>query len=195
MAEHQPAMKQIRDEVVRCTKCPLHKSRILPVVGEGSHDAAIVFVGEAPGASEDKAGRPFCGAAGKILDELITSIGLQRQDVYITNILKSRPPGNRDPKPEEIAACTPYLLRQMEIIKPKAIACLGRFSAKFIMEQFGLTDQIRGISQMHGQIFRAEDRQLGAFAIIPLYHPATVTYNARMKEVLLKDFHVLKQFA
>ena len=112
-------LEEIEKEVLRCKKCPLWRTRTKPVVGEGDPKAKIMFIGEAPGASEDASGRPFCGAAGKVLDELLEEAGIKREEVYITNILKCRPPGNRNPKAEEIKACTPYLERQIKMIKPK----------------------------------------------------------------------------
>ncbi len=184
-------LRKIKDEVLQCQKCVLYQTRILPVIGQGNHQAKIMFVGEAPGASEDKTGRPFCGAAGKILDELLESISIKREEVYICNILKCRPPANRNPKTEEIEACTPYLLRQIEIVKPKAICALGNFSTAFIFEKYGLRDKIEGISKIHGNIFEAKTL-FGSLKIIPLYHPAVATYNSNMKEILKKDFRILK---
>ena len=146
-----------------------------------------MFVGEGPGVQEDRTGRPFCGAAGKILDELLTSINLKREVVYIGNLIKCRPPGNRDPKPEEIKACTPYLERQTKVIKPKVICPLGRHSMQFLMENFGLKDEIQPISKIHGKIFEARNLK-----IIPLYHPAVATYNPNMKGILKKAFQILK---
>ena len=150
-----------------------------------------MFVGEAPGLTEAKTGRPFCGAAGKILDELLESAGIKREDVYIANILKDRPPENRNPQKEEIAACAPYLDRQIAIIKPKIICTLGNFSTAYIMEKYGLKDQIQGISKIHGRVFELKGL-FDTIKIIPLYHPAVATYNINMKEVLKKDFKVLK---
>ena len=183
-------LKEIKEEVLQCKKCSLYKTRGLPVIGQGNHEAEIMFIGEAPGASEDKTGRPFCGAAGKILDELLSSVGIKRTDVYICNILKCRPPENRNPKTEEIEACTSYLLKQIEIIKPKAICALGNFSTAFIFEKYGLKDKIEGISKIHGKVF--EVREFNRVKIVPLYHPAAATYNPNMKEILKKDFQILK---
>ena len=188
-------LRKIKNEVLSCKKCSLHKERVknrfYPVVGEGNHQAKIMFVGEAPGLQEAKTGRPFCGVAGKILDELLESSGIKRENVYITNILKDRPPQNRDPQPEEIKACTPYLERQIEIIKPEIICPLGRYSMNFLMERFGLEDQIEGISKIHGRLFKSKSL-FQDVAIIPFYHPAVATYNPNMKKVLEEDFKILK---
>jgi len=190
-------LKKIKDEVINCKKCSLYeeriKNRFYPVIGEGSHQAKIIFAGEAPGLNEARTGQPFCGRAGDILSELLESVGIKREDVYITNILKDRPPENRDPRPEEIEACVPYLERQIEIMKPEVICPLGRYSMKFLMEKFGLKDKIQGISKIHGQVF--ESRSLfQTITLIPLYHPAVATYNPNMKEILKKDFKILEKF-
>lgn len=191
-------LKKIKEEVLNCRKCPLYKKRVengfFPVIGEGNHRAKILFSGEAPGLKEAKTGRPFCGAAGKILDELLESAGIKREDVYITNIVKDRPPGNRDPQGEEIEACCPYLERQIELIKPEVICPLGRYSMKFLMERFGLKDMVEPISRIHGRIFEAKNL-FQKVKIIPFYHPAVVAYNFNMKEILKKDFQVLKKFS
>jgi DNA polymerase len=187
-----PKLKIIRDQVVNCKLCSLAKTRTLPVIGEGSHSAKIMFVGEAPGANEDQTGHPFCGRAGNILGELLESIGIKREEVYICNILKCRPPNNRDPLKSEINACTPYLYEQIKSIKPKVISCLGNFSVRFIMEKFGLEKTTQGISKIHGQMFNGKNEEVGEVKIVPMYHPAVATYNANMKSVLMKDFKILK---
>ncbi len=190
-------LRKIKDEVINLKESPLYKERIknkvFPVIGEGSHHAKIMFVGEAPGRNEAATGRPFCGAAGKILDELLTSVGIDRKDVYITNIVKDRPPFNRDPLPEEIKIYGPFLDRQIEIIQPEVIATLGRFSMDYIMRKMGLEAQLKSISQMPGKIFDAETPQ-GKIKVIPLYHPAVAIYNRTTKGELIKDFQVLKDF-
>lgn len=183
----------LRKEIEGCRKCGLWKSRTNIVFGEGGVDARIMMISEAPGYNEDKTGRPFCGAAGKVLDELLESINLKREDIYIANILKDRPQNNRDPKLEEIKACTPYLERQIEIIKPKIICSLGNFSTAFILEKYGLKSQIQGISKIHGKVFEVKSL-FQSIKIIPFYHPAAATYNPNMKEVLKKDFQILKKF-
>lgn len=186
-------MKAIRDEVVALTSSPLYEYRVkngfLPVIGEGSHTAACMFVGEAPGRNEAKTGRPFCGAAGKILDELLASIHIERPNVYITNIVKDRPPENRDPTPEEIAAYGPFLNRQIEIIKPKVIATLGRYSMQYVFDMFSM-GTLGSISTLHGKEFAAEAPH-GPIRIVALYHPAAAIYNQHLKKTLLEDFNVL----
>ena len=169
---------------------PLYRPGTYPVFGEGSLNAKIMFIGEAPGYYESISGHPFCGPAGKVLDELLDSVGIKREEVYITNILKCRPPGNRSPKTEEIKACTPYLEKQIEIIKPKIICCLGNFATSFIFKKFGLEDKLQGISKIHGKVFIAGDL-FTRVKIIPLYHPAVATYNINMKETLKNDFKIL----
>lgn len=190
-------LRKIREEVLNCKKCSLYKERVengfYPVIGEGNHQAKIIFVGEAPGLQEAKSGKPFCGAAGKILNELLDSVDIKRENVYITNILKDRPPGNRDPQLEEITACSHYLERQIEIIKPKIICPLGRYSMKFLMERFGLESQIEGISKIHGRLFESKNL-FQSITIIPFYHPAVAIYNPNMKKILEKDFKILEEF-
>lgn len=185
-------LKKIKDEVLSCQKCSLYKTRIYPVIGQGNHQAKIIFCGEAPGASEDRTGWPFCGQAGKILDELLKTAGIKREEIYICNILKCRPPNNQDPQKEEIEACTPYLKRQIEIIKPKIICPLGNYATVYLLEKYDLKDKIQGISKIHGQIFKAK-AAFGPIKIIPFYHPAVVVYNQNMKETLKKDFEILNE--
>ncbi|MEK9183947.1 MAG: uracil-DNA glycosylase [Patescibacteria group bacterium] len=188
-------LKKIKDEVLNLKRSPLYsdriKNKVFPVIGEGSHYAKIMFIGEAPGRNEAKTGRPFCGAAGKILDELLVSAGIKREDVYITNIVKDRPPFNRDPLPDEIAVYGPFLDRQIEIIKPPIIVTLGRYAMGYIMQKFGLDLLLKPIGQMHGKIFEAE-ASYGQIKIVPLYHPAVSVYNANTKGILKKDFVILK---
>lgn len=184
-------LQLIRQEILECKKCDLHKTRTNPVVGEGSLNAGIMFVGEAPGFNEDKQGKPFVGQAGKILDELLSSINLKREEIYIANILKCRPPNNRNPEAEEIKLCSPYLDKQIEIINPKIICCLGNFSTDYIFKKFGLKDKIQGISKIHGQVFQISTLE-GNVKIIPLYHPAVATYDRSKLNILKKDFEILK---
>ena len=162
----------------------------LPVIGEGSHDTRIMLIGEAPGKNEAKTGRPFCGAAGKILDTLLEGVGILREEVYITNIVKDRPPENRDPLPSEIEFYAPFLDRQIEIIQPEVLATLGRFSMEYIMRRFGLAAELEPISRAHGKAYDAQ-ASYGPIKIVPLYHPAAAIYNQSLKPVLAKDFAVL----
>ena len=186
-------LDDIKKEVLSCEKCELFKFRTNPVFGEGNVRAKIMFIGEAPGFNEDKKGKPFCGQAGKILDELLDSVGIKRNEIYITNILKCRPPNNRDPKLEEIQSCTPYLEKQIEVINPKIICTLGNYSTEFILKKYGLGNQIQGISKIHGKVFEVKTL-FHNIKIVPLYHPAVATYNPNMKEILKKDFQILKNF-
>ena len=195
--EKYTRMKSIRDEVVALADSPLFEYRkkngYLPVIGEGSHDAKIMFVGEAPGRNEAKQGRPFCGAAGKILDELLASINLPREQAYITNIVKDRPPENRDPLPSEIEIYGPFLDRQIEIIRPSVIATLGRYSMQYIMKKFDLEFELEPISRAHGKVYEAR-ASYGPIHIAPQYHPAAAIYNQQLKETLARDFQTLKRF-
>ena len=195
MSTKTELMRNVRDEVVNLIASPLYEYRVSnhyhAVLGEGSHDAKIIFIGEAPGRNEAKQGRPFCGAAGKILDELLASIAVLREDVYITNIVKDRPPENRDPLPSEISAYGPFLDRQIDIIQPNIIATLGRYSMNYIMKKFDLDFEIEPISSAHGKVYEAE-ASYGSISIVPLYHPAAAIYNQDLKAPLREDFQVLK---
>jgi len=188
-------LKKILDEIWNLTDSPLYKYRkknnYYPVIGEGSHFAKIIFIGEAPGRTEAGTGKPFCGPAGKILDELLESINIKRQDVYITNIVKDRPPENRDPTIKEIEIYSPFLTRQLEIIKPEIIATLGRFSMEFIMKLYKLENKLQKISLLHGQVFET-NTLWGKTKIIPFYHPAVVLYNSNQLTLLKNDFQALK---
>jgi len=197
MNDLETKLRKIKDEVINCKKCPLYEERIngrfYPVIGQGNHQAKIMFVGEAPGLQEAKTGRPFCGTAGKILDELLSSVGIKRENIYITNILKDRPPKNRDPQKEEIEACVSYLERQIELIKPEVICPLGRYAMEFLMEKFELKEVIEQISKIHGKVFEVKILSKN-MKIIPFYHPAVAIYNPNMKQVLQKDFQILREF-
>lgn len=203
MEERKELMRKIKDEVVALKKSPLYKFRVesknLPVIGEGSHFAKIVFIGEAPGRNEAKTGRPFCGRAGDILNELLACANIKREDVYITNIVKDRPPANRDPLPEEIEIYGPFLDRQIEIIQPQIIATLGRYAMGYIMPKFGLESELEPISKMHGRVFAVPRDALAKWGwkdrevkVVPLYHPAVAVYNSHTKDQLKTDFEVLK---
>lgn len=188
-------MKKIRDELLELEESPLYEYRTkngyYPVVGEGSHSADIMFIGEAPGKNEAETARPFCGRAGKILDDLLEHIELDRGDVYITNILKDRPPNNRDPSQEEIEIYTPFLDRQIQIIEPEAIVTLGRYAMEYIMPKFGLEFEMEKISQAHGSVYDSST-ELGDIKIIPLYHPAVATYNPNKIDILKEDMEIVK---
>jgi uracil-DNA glycosylase len=195
MDDRMELLRKIKDEVLNLKDSPLYKERqknkVFPVIGEGDHQAKIMFVGEAPGKNEAATGRPFVGAAGKILDELLNSAGIDRKSVYITNIVKDRPPFNRDPLPEEIEAYGPFLDRQINIIQPEIIATLGRFSMTYIMQRFGLENELGPIGKLHGKNFETK-MDYGKVKIIPLYHPAVAVYNSNTKTLLIEDFKILK---
>ena len=187
-------LKQIRDEVLELTTSPLYafrkKQGYFPVIGQGNHDASIMFIGEAPGRNEAMSGKPFCGAAGKILDELLSSVNIQRDSVYITNIVKDRPPQNRDPLPEEIAVYAPFLTRQIAIIQPSIIATLGRFSTAYLMEQYNLQHELQPMGILHGRVFELPLSAKPHY-LIPLYHPAAAIYNRSLIDTLKKDMATL----
>ncbi len=178
-------LEQIEREILNCKKCELYKTKTKYVPGEGNPNAKIVLIGEAPGREEDLQGKPFVGNAGKLLTELLSSVGLKREDVFICNVLKCRPPNNRDPTLEEIKACGGYLIRQLNVIKPEVIVCLGRFAAKFVFEYFGL--QFESISKVKGKIFEVE-RWGKKIKVVPLYHPAAVLYRPNLREEYERDF-------
>ncbi len=188
-------LQKIYDEVLVLKKSPLYKYRkenkYFPVVGEGSADAKIIFIGEAPGKNEAITGKPFIGSAGKILDILFESINLKRENIYVTSVVKDRPQNNRDPLPEEIEIYGPFLDRQIEIIKPKIIATLGRFAMKYIMQKFGLEKEIETISELHGKVFKVK-ASYGPIKIVVLYHPSVAIYNRNKLGELKKDFKILK---
>ncbi|MEK7514654.1 MAG: uracil-DNA glycosylase [Patescibacteria group bacterium] len=188
-------MRAVKADVVNGTSLPLYteriKNKVFPVIGEGNHDAKIMFVGEAPGRNEAATGRPFCGAAGTVLDELLASVAIPRADVYITNIVKDRPHQNRDPLPLELESYSPFLDRQIDIIQPKVIATLGRFSMAYILEHFCGDDFPETISKIHGKVFTGT-ASYGKISVVPLYHPAVAIYNPSTKEVIKEDFKVLK---
>ena len=169
------------DQVAGCTRCALAKTRTQVVFGTGSPTAELMFVGEAPGFHEDKNGVPFVGAAGKLLSKLLEGIGLSRDDVYICNTVKCRPPGNRNPLPEELEACETHLFRQIEIIQPRLVATLGNFATKL------LSGKPAGITQVHG---REQQVVLGGrpVTLYPIFHPAAALYTPRMLQVLEEDF-------
>jgi DNA polymerase len=190
-------MRAIRDEILALKESPLYEYRTsnnyFPVIGEGSHDAAIMFVGEAPGRNEAKTGRPFCGAAGKVLDELLKHVGIDRKDIYITNIVKDRPQENRDPTPKEIEIYGPFLDRQIEISQPKVIVALGRYAMGYIMKKFDLESKLEPIGKAHGKAHAAK-ASYGDLDIVTLYHPCVAVYNPNNLPNLKKDMEVLKKY-
>ena len=183
-AERREELVELYREVQSCRRCPLHATRTQVVFGSGNADADLMFVGEAPGFHEDQQGIPFVGAAGKLLEKLLDEIGMTRGDVFIANVLKSRPPGNRDPQLEEIEACKPYLTRQIELIEPRVICTLGNFSTKL------LTRRQDGITRVHG---RPQDHVIAGLPIriYPIYHPAAGLRSTAMLETLREDFKQL----
>ncbi len=188
-----PTAEQRRDELVAlykevqaCTKCPLHETRTKAVFGAGDADAEVMFVGEAPGAEEDRQGLPFVGRAGQLLNQLLEGIGLSREDVFIANVLKSRPPGNRDPQPLEIEACKPYLFEQVRLIEPRVVCTLGNFATKLLSgNPTGIT-RVRGTPQVH---------EFGGRTVflLPLFHPAAALRTPAVKETLRADLELLPQ--
>lgn len=174
-------LDQVAQEVMVCTKCKLQHSRKLAVPGEGPDAAELMFIGEGPGFHENEQGRPFVGAAGNFLEELLGSIGLKREQVFITNIVKCRPPGNRDPQAEEIESCSDYLDRQIKAINPKVIVTLGRFSmARFFSNA--------RISSIHGRA-----RRVGGRLVVPMYHPAAALHQPSLRKTIEADFAKLPQ--
>ena len=175
------ALATFAEQVSGCTRCRLSQGRTQVVFGVGNPQADLMFVGEAPGFHEDKQGVPFVGQAGKLLDNLLGGIGLERSEVYIANVLKCRPPGNRDPQPDEIESCEPHLFRQIELIQPRVVATLGNFATKL------LSGKPTGITRVHGQ---EQEVTLGGNRVLlyPLYHPAAALYTPAMLNVLREDF-------
>lgn len=186
MENKQQKLEEIAREVTKCEKCPLYKNATNSVPGEGNPNAEIVFVGEGPGMTEDLQGRPFVGQAGKLLNELLQSIKLPRQEVFIGNIIKHRPPENRDPMPEEIKACEPFLDEQIKVISPKIIVTLGRFSmTKFLPGEY--------ISKVHGQA-RYVDFAGKRYIVIPMYHPAAALRSPEIMNQICQDFQKIPEF-
>jgi DNA polymerase len=179
------------NEILICKKCRLYQNRNRAVPGEGNINTKIIFIGEAPGSKEDESGRPFVGPAGKLLTILIESIGLKREDVYITNVIKCRPPGNRDPMDDEIVTCLPYLRRQLILIRPKIIVTLGRFAARVILDLAGI--KFSSITREHGNINIATIEGFRTI-VIPTFHPAAALYNPKIKQLLIDDFKKIGEY-
>jgi DNA polymerase len=184
--ERRQKLVELYKEVQRCEKCPLHETRTKVVFGAGNADADLMFVGEAPGAEEDRQGLPFVGRAGQLLNQMLEEIGLSREDVFIANVLKNRPPGNRDPQPAEIGACEPWLWQQVQLIEPRVVCTLGNFSTKLLSgSQTGIT-KVRGTPQVH---------ELGGRMVylLPLFHPAAALRTPAVKETLQADFATIPE--
>jgi uracil-DNA glycosylase family 4 len=184
------SLDAVAAEVIVCVKCPLSKNRKKPVPGEGSPEAEAMFIGEAPGYWEDVKGRPFVGDAGKFLDSLVSEIGFCREEVFITNVVKCRPPKNREPTPSEVQTCTPYLDRQIRLIQPKFIVTLGNHSTAYIFSKAGLP--FNGITQAHGKFYYASILGMKV-TVFATFHPAASLYSAKYKEQITDDFKLLRQ--
>lgn len=185
LKEKEEKLEEIAEEVKQCKKCSLYKDTNKAVPGAGDPDADVVFIGEAPGKQEDKQGLPFVGRAGKLLDEFLEILDLNREEVFIANVIKHRPENNRDPKKQEIEACSPYLDRQLKVIDPKVIVTLGNFGLEYVLDK-------KGISQLHGETYQHE--LAGRVRkIFPMYHPAASIYNRDLRPTLEKDFRKLKK--
>jgi uracil-DNA glycosylase family 4 len=185
-AERREQLVELYKEVQGCEKCPLHETRTKVVFGAGNADADLMFVGEAPGAEEDRQGLPFVGRAGQLLNQMLEEIGLSREEVFIANVLKNRPPGNRDPQPLEIQACEPWLWRQVQLIEPRVVCTLGNFSTKLLTgSPTGIT-KVRGTPQVH---------ELGGRMVylLPLFHPAAALRTPAVKETLRADFATIPE--
>jgi len=184
--ERREQLVALYKEVQACARCPLHETRTKAVFGAGDADADLMFVGEAPGADEDRQGLPFVGRAGQLLNQMLEGIGLARDDVFIANVLKSRPPGNRDPQPLEIEACKPYLFRQIALIEPTVICTLGNFATKLLTGNPAGITRVRGTPQVH---------ELGGRTVflLPLFHPAAALRTPAVKETLREDFATLPE--
>lgn len=178
------AWETLKKEVATCTHCPLHETRTQTVFGVGNIHADLMFIGEAPGAQEDKQGEPFVGRAGQLLDAMLHSIGFDRQQIYIANILKSRPPNNRDPLPEEVAACTPFLTRQIALIQPKLLVALGRIAAHFLLDTTTPLGNLRGKTLSYGQ---------SNIPLLVMYHPAYLLRSPQNKSKAYEDLCLIKE--
>jgi uracil-DNA glycosylase family 4 len=182
-------LEAVAKEVIVCVKCPLWKTRRNAVPGAGSVKSRLIFIGEAPGQSEDLKGEPFVGTAGKFLDELLSIAGFSRENVFITNVVKCRPPRNREPKPSEVETCTPYLNRQIQIIQPEFVVTLGNHSTAYVFSKTNL--HFAGITRVHGKFY--DSTLLGLkVTVFPTFHPAAALYSARYREELVNDFHGLR---
>ncbi|MFO8133121.1 MAG: uracil-DNA glycosylase [Thermoplasmatota archaeon] len=177
-------LTELEDAIHSCQRCHLHQTRKNAVPGEGNPDAAIMFIGEAPGSREDQTGRPFVGRAGTVLDQALESADVKRDEVYITNVVKCRPPDNRNPTRHEIETCTPFLDEQISRIAPSVICTLGTFAAGYVLSAYGFA--AGPLSAIHGTVYRSP---LAMLNIVPLYHPAAALYNPGLREVIQSDMH------
>jgi uracil-DNA glycosylase len=188
-------MLQIQEEITSLVESPLYGERVknssFPVIGDGSLEAKIMIIGEAPGKNEANTGIPFCGASGKILDQLLEHISIPRQKIYITNVVKDRPPKNRNPNREEISIYSPFLDRQISIIMPRIIIPLGKFSMEYILTKYGFADEITKISGIRGRVFKVK-LPYGEVSIVPMFHPAVGVYNRTKIPMLKKDMEIIK---
>ena len=190
ITEKTVRMEKLRRQIALCERCRLHKTRTHTVPGEGSLESDIMFIGEAPGRNEDLEGKPFVGRAGSVFDKLLESIRLTRDQIYLCNILKCRPPENRPPLNDEVHACVGSLDIQIRVVNPKVIATLGNYATTTIFEKFSLAPA--KISQVHGKTF-AMETSMGRKQIIPLFHPAVVAYDGSKLDMLIKDFRIIKK--
>jgi len=190
-AEQKIGIEKLRKQIALCTRCSLHKTRTNTVPGEGDVNADIMFIGEAPGQNEDLQGKPFVGRAGDVFDKLLTSINLTREQIYLCNILKCRPPDNRNPLPNEISACIGSLDLQIKIVNPKVIGTLGSFSTAYIFEKFNVPPA--KISAVAGKVIDIVT-PVGAKKVIPVFHPAVATYNVHKTDLLIEHFQAFKPF-
>ncbi|MFN8372663.1 MAG: uracil-DNA glycosylase family protein [Anaerolineae bacterium] len=197
LRQKEAALKQVRLDLVGATESPLYQfrveNRLFPVLGEGNANANIMFIGESPGKTEAEQGKPFIGPSGEVLAEMLNSIGLKREDIFITNLVLDRPTEKRDPTPEEIAFYTPFVDRIIDIIQPTVIATLGRFAMEYLLKKLDVVEKKAKISEVHGKLMKAH-LPYGDIHVVPLYHPAVVLYSASQKETLKKDFQKLKLF-
>ena len=173
-------LEVLNQKIAGCTACRLHEARTLTVPGDGDPNAELMFIGEAPGANEDQQGRPFVGRAGQLLDELLAEIGFTRADVFVANVVKCRPPGNRDPMPDEIGCCETYLREQIEGIRPKLIVLLGRFATQYFLPNARMGEA------------RGQPYQAGPWLILPVYHPAAALRNRQLLETMRRDFATIR---
>jgi DNA polymerase len=191
MEDVEKELEKLSLQIKSCDKCSLHKNRKNAVPGEGNWKSRIMLIGEAPGFNEDEQGRPFVGRAGKLLEEFLSSIGKRREDVFITNVVKCRPPNNRQPEEEEIKICTSlYLDKQIELIKPKLIVCLGNVSANYIFKKFGL--KFESMNKQHGKVFSVSNLFIQT-KIIATYHPAAILRNQNLMTAAKADWEIIKE--